>query len=127
MATMVRFVSMASSAVRSPPVPPSPERCGERVVVDTAQGEPDPFGLGTVEHLAERRRRRHLRPRRAQHPRMAATGMEADLEEAGVEAGTAGGDAHVASESEVHAGPDGAPLTAASVGSGQRAARRNPS
>ena len=108
MATMVRFVSMASHAVRSPPVPPSPERLRRARRRRHSAGRARPV---RPRHRRAPRRRGPPPPppaaATARHPRMAATGMEADLEEAGVEAGTAGGDAHVASESEVHAGPDG--------------------
>jgi hypothetical protein len=39
---------------------------------------------------------------------VAAAGVEADLQEAGVEAGATGGEAHVAREGQVHARPTAA-------------------
>ncbi len=79
------------------------------VVVDAAVGETDPLGFCTVEHLAEHDgRHRRLRSGDApEHPRVTATGVQADLQETGVELGTAGRDPNVAPEGEVHAGADG--------------------
>ena len=78
------------------------------VVVDAAVHEPDPLGLGAVEHLAEEHRRhRRLRAGDApQHPGVPAAGVDADLEEPGVELGPAGGETHVAAERQVHPGAD---------------------
>ena len=99
------------------------------VVVDAAVDEADPLGLGAVEHLAEHDgRHRRLRAGDApEHPRVAAAGVQADLQEAGVEPGPPGGEAHVAAKARFIPAPTAAPLTAASVGSGLRAMRRNPS
>ncbi len=82
------------------------------VVVDAAVDEADPLGLGAVEHLAEHDRgHRRLRTGDApEHPRVPAAGVEPDLQEAGVEPGPAGGEAHVAAEGEVHPGADGGPV-----------------
>ena len=81
----------------------------QRVVVDAAPHEPDPLGLGAVEHLAEHHRRHHrLRPGDApKHPRVAAARVQPELQEPGVELGPAGGEAHVAPERQVHPGADG--------------------
>ena len=43
----------------------------------------------------------------AQHPRVAAAGVEAEVEEAGVELARRAGEAHVAAQRQVHAGADG--------------------
>ncbi len=90
----------------------------------------DPLGLGAVQDLTEQDGgHRRLRAGDApEHPRVAAAGVDADLQEAGVEAGSLGGDAHVAAEGHVHPGADGGPVDrAASVGSGLRAMRKKPS
>ena len=52
---------------------------------------------------------------------MAAAGVQAELEEAGVEAGRAPGQAHVAAQGQVHAGADGG-----AVDGGERRQRRAP-
>ena len=80
-------------------------RVEQGVVVDAAVDQPDPLGLGAVEDLAEHDRgHRRLRPGdAAEHPRVAAAGVQADLQEAGVELGPPGGEAHVAAEGQVHA------------------------
>ena len=85
-------------------------RGGEQlVVVDAAVHEPDPLGLGAVHHLAEHDRgERGLRAGdAAQHPRVAAARVDADLQEAGVELRPPRREPHVAAEREVHAGADG--------------------
>jgi len=79
------------------------------VVIDTAVNETHPLGFGAVHHLAEHHtgERRLRADDAAQHPRVTAAGMDADLQEAGVESGSAGGKAQVAPEREVHTGADG--------------------
>ena len=126
MATMVRFVSMASSRCARRPCRHLLSGRGERVVVDTAQGEPDPFGLGTVEHLAEEDRRRHLRPRRCSIHVWPPPGWR-PIWRKRVSKQAAGGDAHVASEARFMPAPTlAAPLTTAASAAGNRR-RRNPS
>ena len=83
-------------------------RVEQLIVVDAAMGEADALGLGAIHHLAEHDgSHRRLRPGdAAQHPRVAAARVQADLQEPGVELGPAGGEAHVAAERQVHAGAD---------------------
>ena len=66
---------------------------------------PDPLGLGAVEHLAEQHGGGdRLRAGDAlAHPRVPAAGVEAELQEPGVEAGSLAGQAHVADQGQVHA------------------------
>ena len=84
----------------------------ERVVVDALVGEADPLGRLTVEHLSEEHGRcRDLRTDDApQHPRVAPAGVQADLDEAGVELRPLRRDPQVAAERHVHAGADRRPV-----------------
>ena len=100
------------------------------VVGDAAPDEADPLGLGAVEHLAEQHRGgRGLRTDdAAQHPRVTAAGVDAELQEAGVEAGpTVAASRTSQASARFMPAPTAAPLTAAIVGSGDRATRRKPS
>ena len=75
------------------------------VVLHAAPHQPGPLGLGPVEDLAEEEGGGgRLGPGDAvEHPGVAAAGVEAQLQEAGVEAGPTGGQAHVAGQGQVHA------------------------
>ena len=80
----------------------------QRIVVDAAPRQAAALGLRPVEHLAEQHRgRRGLRAGDAlEHPGVAAAGVDAELEEPGVEPGPPGGEPQVAGQREVHAGAD---------------------
>ena len=81
-------------------------------IVDASMGQSEPLSLGTVEHLGEHHRRhRCLRTDdSALHPRVTSTGMQTDLQEAGIELGSAGCNPHIATERKVHSGSDRRPI-----------------
>src|SRR4029077_15143554 len=85
--------------------------CGldQLVVVDAAPRQPLAFGGLAVEDVAEDDGGgRALRTEKAtHHPGVAAAGVEAELEEAGVEPRRSPGDAHVAGQRQVYTRPDG--------------------
>ena len=82
------------------------------LVVDAAQHQAEPLGFGTVEHLAEEHRsgRRLGADDAAHHPGVPPARVDAELQEAGVEARPPGGQSHVATERQVHPGPDRRPV-----------------
>ena len=104
-------------------------RLQQLVVGHAAVHEATPLGGSAVEHFAEQdRRHRGLGTGDAsQHPRVPAPGMEAELQETGVELGSAAAMRTSQPSAMFIPAPTAAPLTAAIVGSGLRATRRNPS
>ena len=106
-------------------------RGGQQLVVgDAPPHQPDPLGLGAVEHLAEQHGGGdRLRSGDAlAHPGVPAARVEAELQEPRVEAGPRGRrGARRRSGPGSCRRPTAAPLTAARVGSGERPMRRNPS
>ena len=108
-AWIVFFTSITSSRGRRRSASRHLVCCLEQlVVVDAAMHQADALGLGAVHHLAEHDAGEGgLRADdAAEHPRVPAAGVDADLQEPCVELGPPGGQAHIAAERQVHAGAD---------------------